>query len=149
MVRWLVLLVVLAACGGGEGDESATNTTGPPETTSTPAAAPRSGCADVVDLDVQSDGDATFRFSVTVRSADTGWEKYADAWEVRAPDGTVLATRILAHPHVDEQPFTRSLSGVRIPEDISEVSVAARDLVEGFCGRVESVALPGRTAAGT
>ena len=43
---------------------------------------------------------------VTVQHADTGWDHYADAWEVLAPDGTVLGTRTLLHPHTDEQPFT-------------------------------------------
>ena len=78
--------------------------------------------------------DGTWSFSVAVASADTGWDKYADAWEVRAPDGTVLGTRELLHPHVDEQPFTRSLSGVAVPAGVSEVVIAARDSVEGFCG---------------
>ena len=47
--------------------------------------------------------------SVTLRHADTGWDHYADGWEVVAEDGTPLGRRVLAHPHVDEQPFTRSL----------------------------------------
>ncbi len=81
-------------------------------------------------------GQGGFAFSVTVASADTGWDKYADAWEIRTPDGEVLGTRELTHPHVDEQPFTRSLSGVRIPGEISQVEIAARDSVEGFCGAV-------------
>lgn len=49
--------------------------------------------------------------SVTLRHGDTGWDHYADLWEVYAPDGTLLGRRELAHPHVNEQPFTRSLSG--------------------------------------
>ena len=31
---------------------------------------------------------------VTIRSKDTGWERYADRIEALAPDGTVLGTRI-------------------------------------------------------
>jgi hypothetical protein len=99
-------------------------------------------CADVADVVITADAPGTYRLEVTVRSPDTGWEKYADAWEVRAPDGSVLGTRVLAHPHVDEQPFTRSLSGVAVPEGMAEVEVAARDLVEGFCGETMTVPVP-------
>ena len=55
-------------------------------------------------------------FSVTLSHGDTGWDDYADGWRVVAADGTVLGTRELMHPHVNEQPFTRSLSGVAIPD---------------------------------
>ena len=75
---------------------------------------------------------SAWRFDVTLRHADTGWEDYANAWEVRLPDGTVLGTRVLAHPHVQEQPFTRSLSGVSIPQSVTQVLVFASDLKTGF-----------------
>ena len=99
-------------------------------------------CADVDDVVITAESGGTYRFDVTVRSTETGWDKYADAWEVRAPDGAVLGTRVLAHPHVDEQPFTRSLTGVAIPEGVTIVEVAARDLVEGFCGAALQVPVP-------
>ena len=100
-------------------------------------------CADVVDVVVTSRGDGRFRFEVTVLSPDTGWEKYADQWVVRSDgDGaTVLVTRVLAHPHVDEQPFTRS-ELVQVPADIDHVVVAARDSVAGFCGETMRVDVP-------
>jgi hypothetical protein len=65
-----------------------------------------------------------------------------DAFEVVAPDGMVLSTRTLLHPHVDEQPFTRSLSGVEIPAGIGEVTVRAHDSVDGYGGAEMTVALP-------
>jgi hypothetical protein len=99
-------------------------------------------CAHVVNVEVSWEPAGTYRFDVTVRSSETGWEKYADAWEIRALDGSVLGTRILAHPHVEEQPFTRSLTGVAIPEGTTSVEVAARDLVEGFCGTAMQVPVP-------
>ncbi len=99
-------------------------------------------CADVVEVEIAAEPGGTYRFDVTVQSEETGWDKYADAWEVRAPDGTVLGTRNLTHPHVDEQPFTRSLTGVEIPDDITQVEVAAHDLVDGFCGVIRPVAVP-------
>lgn len=78
--------------------------------------------------------DGTYRFSATVRHADEGWEHYADSWEVLAPDGTVLGTRVLIHPHVGGQPFTRSLGGVAIPTGLSRVVVRAHDGVHGLGG---------------
>jgi hypothetical protein len=99
------------------------------------------GCADVIDASVERSGDQ-FVVTATVRSADTGWDRYADAWEVRDMDGDVLGTRELAHPHVDEQPFTRSLTGLVIPDGVTTVEVAARDSVVGFCGATVSVAVP-------
>ena len=68
----------------------------------------------------------------TLRHADEGWDHYANRWEVLAPDGGVLATRTLRHPHVDEQPFTRALRGVHIPADVTRVRIRAHDSVHGY-----------------
>ena len=101
-----------------------------------------SGEADVVRVKVQSGEDGTWFFSVTVRHDDEGWEHYADRWEVVGPEGKILGTRVLAHPHVGEQPFTRSLSGVEIPEGVVEVLIRARDSVHGYGGKEVLVQLP-------
>lgn len=101
-----------------------------------------SGEADVVDVTATRAADGTWRFDVTVAHDDEGWDHYADRWEVVAPDGTVLATRTLLHPHVDEQPFTRSLSGVTIDPGLSEVTVRAHDSVHTLGGTEKSVRLP-------
>ena len=42
--------------------------------------------------------DGPYRFSVTLRHADSGWDHYADKWDVVAPDGKVLGARVLLHP---------------------------------------------------
>ena len=84
----------------------------------------------------------TWSFNVTVAHADEGWDHYADAWQVVAPDGTVLGTRTLFHPHETEQPFTRSLAGVVIPDGITEVIVRAHDKVHGYGGQELTVTLP-------
>ena len=102
------------------------------------------GEADVVDVTVSEQGDGVFRFDVTVAHDDTGWDHYADRWEVVAPDGTILGTRTLLHPHENEQPFTRSLSGVAIPPDIDTVTVRAHDSVHGLGGAEMTVPLPNR-----
>ncbi|MEO1537377.1 MAG: hypothetical protein AAFR73_06570 [Pseudomonadota bacterium] len=74
----------------------------------------------------------TWTFSVTLSHGDTGWDDYADGWRVVAKDGTELGLRVLYHPHVEEQPFTRSLSGVAIPEGMTEVFIEARTNVDGW-----------------
>lgn len=70
-------------------------------------------------------GSGGWRFDVTLLHEDEGWDHYADRWEVLGPDGTILGTRTLLHPHENEQPFTRSLSGVEIPEGIDYVLIRA------------------------
>ena len=100
------------------------------------------GEADVVAVEATRQGDGTWRFDVTVQHADTGWDHYADRWDVVAPDGTVLDTRVLLHPHVTEQPFTRSLAGVTIPEDVRQVTIRAHDSVHGYGGVEMTLDLP-------
>lgn len=100
------------------------------------------GEADVISVDITRAGDGTLRFDVTVRHADSGWDHYADRWEVLGPDGEVLATRTLAHPHVGEQPFTRSLSGVKVPEGVGRVTLRAHDSVHGYGGASVARDLP-------
>ena len=98
------------------------------------AAPPGSECASVIDGTVEESADGTFRISATVSSVETGWDKYADEWRVLGEDGAVLGVRELLHPHVEEQPFTRSLTGVVIPADNEAVTLEARDSVLGYCG---------------
>jgi hypothetical protein len=86
---------------------------------------------DILGATARADG-STWTFDVTLAHPDTGWDHYADAWEVLAPDGTSLGIRELAHPHVDEQPFTRSLSGITVPAGTDHVLIRARCLVDGW-----------------
>ena len=102
----------------------------------------QAGEADVLDVEINQTEDKTYRFDVTVWHADEGTNHYADSWDVVAPDGEILDTRILDHPHVDQQPFTRSLSGVVIPNGIDEVTIRAHDSVHGYGGKEMTVKLP-------
>ena len=70
-------------------------------------------------------------FDVTLEHDDSGWEHYADSWQVVTTDGVELGKRVLLHPHVNEQPFTRSLSGVNIPDNVKTVWIEAHDSVHG------------------
>ena len=99
------------------------------------------GGADVVAVDFIKTGEQTYRFDVTVHHTDRGWEHYANHWDIIAPDGSTLGNRKLAHPHVNEQPFTRSLSDVKIPLDVHQVTIRAHDSVHAFDGETMTVDL--------
>lgn len=92
------------------------------------------GEVDVLAVDARQAADGSWTFSVTLRHDDEGWDHYADRWDVVGPDGTVYGERVLLHPHVEEQPFTRSHSGVVIPEGVNSVAVRGHDKVHGFGG---------------
>jgi hypothetical protein len=90
---------------------------------------------DVVAASAKPNSDGSWRFQVTLKHTDEGWDHYADRWEILDQDGKILATRVLAHPHVNEQPFTRSLSSVRIPGNTSSVTIRGHDKLHGRGGR--------------
>ena len=99
------------------------------------------GEADVIPADAVRTAPGVFRFSVTVLHRDQGWDHYADRWEVLAPDGRILATRTLYHPHVEEQPFTRSLDGVKIPAAVRRIEIRAHCSVHATGGKTRLVNL--------
>jgi hypothetical protein len=107
------------------------------------ASAALAGEADVLAAEAACDAKRVCRFSVTVRHADAGWEHYADRWQVLTESGEVLATRVLRHPHVEEQPFTRQLRGVKIPEKVQRVRIRAHDSAHEDGGAEVVVELPG------
>ena len=89
-----------------------------------------------------SQNDSEWRFDVTLSHGDTGWDDYADGWRIELEDGKILGTRELLHPHVNEQPFTRSLSSVDIPANVATVYVRARTNVDGWGQAREAFDLP-------
>ena len=92
--------------------------------------------AQVIFVKASQSSDGSWKFDVTVRHDDQGWDDYADAWLVVQPETeAVLGERILLHPHDTEQPFTRSQSGIIIPDGVTQVIVRAKDNVEGFGGQ--------------
>ena len=100
------------------------------------------GEADVVDVKARQSSDGTWRFDVAVKHGDEGWDHYADKWEVLTPDGELLGERVLLHPHENEQPFTRSQSGIVIPDELTEVVIRAHDSVHEWGGVEVTVTLP-------
>ena len=104
--------------------------------------------ADVIFVRAVETGTNQWTFHVTVAHPDTGWQDYADGWDVMTEDGQVLKpdpgspfTRLLLHPHESEQPFTRSQSGIMTPEGTTKVTVRAHDLADGFGGKTITVEL--------
>ncbi len=98
----------------------------------------------VLDVTARANTDGTYAIHATVTHRDEGWKHYADKWEVVTADGKVAATRQLFHPHVDEQPFTRSLSRVEVPIGTTEVTVRAYCNKDGVGSRTFTVQLPPR-----
>jgi hypothetical protein len=80
---------------------------------------------DIVAVDIGAS-----RMSVTLEHPDTGWNHYADGWRIEAEDGTVIGTRELLHPHVEEQPFTRSLTVNDLPD--GPLYIRAKCSVDGW-----------------
>ncbi len=95
----------------------------------------------VLDVTVEKAG-MVWNIHVTIRHPDTGWDHYADLWQVLdAESGEVIAERPLAHPHTNEQPFTRSLSRVEIPEGVETIRIRAKCTRHGYQGRQMLVSL--------
>jgi hypothetical protein len=86
--------------------------------------------AHVLATSFEKTAENTYTVSATVRHNDTGWDNYADAFEVKG-DTVQNGLRVLAHPHETEQPFTRSQSGV-VASGL--VWIEATDNVEGTPG---------------
>lgn len=84
---------------------------------------------------------AGWRFDVTVSHPDSGWDHYADGWRVLDMDGHKIGMRVLSHPHVAEQPFTRSLGAVHIPLGTMQVQIETRCIVDGWSGAPVTVTL--------
>ena len=99
------------------------------------------GEAEVVDVTLDGQGGEKYRISVTLKHADTGWDHYANAWLVFDEDGNLLGERVLHHPHVNEQPFTRSLT-VSIPAGVKNIIIKAKDSVHGLNDEGFEVTIP-------
>ncbi len=98
---------------------------------------------DILEAELESSGDA-WNVDVTVSSPYDSPERYADGWRVLGQDGDVLGEHELMHDHASEQPFTRTQSGLEIPDGVEEVTVEGRDLENGYGG--ETVTIPVESA---
>ena len=99
---------------------------------------------DVIAAKVKVAAPGVFDFDVTVSSPYDTPSRYADGFRVSTTEGKVLGERKLMHDHQTEQPFTRDLYSVKIPDGIAKVVVQARDQKYGYGGKTVEVLLPGR-----
>ena len=141
----LIFALVLATCGAAVAAGTGTGTgtgAGAGASAAEPAASQR--FPDVVASRVRASADARRHdFDVTISSPYDTPARYADAFRVMSPDGTILGERKLLHDHADEQPFTRDLHGIEIPAGTRRVIVQARDKLNGYGGRTVDVLIPG------
>ena len=87
---------------------------------------------EAVITDVKVSGEENnYTFNVTIKSPDTGCEQYADWWEVITVKGNLVYRRILAHSHIDEQPFSRSGGSVNINSS-QEIYIRAHMNTSGY-----------------
>lgn len=78
----------------------------------------------------QSHGE--YLVNVKLQHQDSGWEHYADEWRLIDAQGNILGSRVLLHPHVEEQPFTRALSNVKLDGSLGNIYVEAHDTEHGW-----------------
>ncbi|MCG8381933.1 MAG: hypothetical protein MJA28_06905 [Gammaproteobacteria bacterium] len=98
------------------------------------------GEVSILDVIVKPAGSGRYHINVTLKHTDTGWAHYADRWDVLDEQGAVIGQRILHHPHVDEQPFTRGLT-LSIPEHVKQITIRAHDKVHGLSPQEKTVRL--------
>ena len=99
------------------------------------------GQVTVVDVKITALSGDQYRIDTTLSHQDTGWDHYANAWLVYDEADRLLGERVLHHPHVNEQPFTRSLT-LSIPEGVKKVIIRGQDSVHGINPQGMTVAVP-------
>lgn len=90
------------------------------------------GDVEIIAAEFQQKKTETWSVNVTLKHDDAGWDHYADNWQIVDGEGKILGDRVLYHPHVNEQPFTRSLSHVNIPIHSNVIYITAHDKIHGW-----------------
>lgn len=151
----MALSLVLGGCGVGSADSDSDSDSGsetgaasaPPDATSSASAdiQPDTKDADYPDVlaaVLTGDSDGRWSLDVTLSSQYDSADRYADGWRVLAADGEVLGEHTLTHDHADEQPVTRTQTGLEIPEGVDVVTVEGRDTENGYGGATLEVEVP-------
>ena len=94
----------------------------------------------IVDVAMEHAGNM-WTIDVTLAHPDSGWDHYADGWEVLDAAGNRLGYRKLMHPHVAEQPFTRSLR-VAISDETRAIFIRPHCSRDGWAGKAVRVEMP-------
>ena len=133
----LILVLMLSGCS------SITQSQIPPKDT----VMNNKAIAKVIEVEATGKADS-YTFAVTVKSPDTGCDRYADWWEVVTPEGELIYRRVLLHSHVDEQPFTRTGGSVAVGSD-REVIVRVHMSPDGYSSLVQQGTVKSGFAATT
>lgn len=153
LIAALTTAVLIAGCGSDDPADGGPPSSATPELATPGETAPGGSSAtradagsaqmfpDVIDATAVRDGD-TWTIAATLSSPYDSPDRYADAWRVVGPDGSVYGERILTHDHANEQPFTRSQSGIEIPPDVTDVVIEGRDQEFGYGGATFALMLP-------
>ena len=136
-----VSLAALTACSGDDAADPASGTTSSAEASATPGSTVDADFPDVVGAVLRNDGD-TWSLDVTMSSEYDSPERYADGWRVLDPDGNELGTMELMHDHAGEQPFTRSQTGLEIPDGVETITIEGHDLANGYGGATLEIDVP-------
>lgn len=133
-------LIALSACSG---DDTSDPTGGDITTSAADGSTGSTADADfpdVVGAVLRNDGDS-WSLDVTMSSEYDTPERYADGWRVLDPDGNELGAMELTHDHAGEQPFTRTQTGLEIPDGIDRITIEGHDLENGYGGATLEVDL--------
>lgn len=137
---FVLALLALTACGEQSSQEANSGEQEQPTTTAEQTGVQQ--YPDVVEAELEPSDGNTYSLSATISSPYDSPERYADGWRVLTPDGEVLGTHELMHAHPNEQPFTRTQTGLEIPQDVERITVEARDLENGYGGETVTVPVP-------
>ncbi len=139
-----VPLLALGACGSDDASDPSGSDTAPSSSagsSESPESTADANYPDVIAAELRNDGD-TWSLDVTMSSEYDTPERYADGWRVLDPDGNELGAMELAHDHASEQPFTRSQSGLEIPDGVETITIEGHDLENGYGGATLMVDVP-------
>ncbi len=140
----LVLALLTMACtdsGTGPVDR-ATADSGPADRATADGDVTGQTHPDILSAQLTAAGDGTWNLAATVSSPYDTPQRYADAFRALTLDGTELGVRVLTHDHAAEQPFTRTLTGLTIPEGATQITVEGRDLANGWGGDTVTIPVP-------
>lgn len=136
---FVVMISVLLAAGLSACSGESSGTSGD-ESDSGPASGEQ--FPDIESAEISGDPGGPYSFAVTMSSPYDTPDRYADSMRVRSADGDVFGERPLTHDHAGEQPFTRDISDVQIPDGVTEVLVEGHDQKSGWGGDTVTVAIP-------
>ncbi|NQZ33366.1 MAG: hypothetical protein HRU06_19020 [Oceanospirillaceae bacterium] len=86
----------------------------------------------IKDVKIAKNAKGLYSFNVTLLHADKSWDHYANVWQIETLSGTLLGKRVLLHPHINEQPFTRSINNIKIPKGVTTVVIRAGCTLDGI-----------------